>query len=147
MLHLDGGGGNGEAEVFVNRQIAHGDRFILDIYTWQGFVLMQIEGAGNSLRNGVTGWRRGIWLVLRLSSRSGSCRRRSTPSAPPAAPAAFPTSGVLAMLGLLGSHCSRNSQRIWVVFTHVFHQIRLRCVGSVAETTGVEFGMFHGVCR
>lgn len=117
MLHLDGGCGDGEAEVFVGHgQVCHGDRFVLDLTGRYCLVLVEVKGAGNHSFRGllvrlVAAWSRvgvlasviGVVLALELA---GSVPARSAGSSSSASSSA--SAAGRETLSLLRSYCCRH---------------------------------------
>lgn len=153
VLHLNGGGGHGEAEVLVGSQVSHTDWFVLDVPCCYCLILVQVKRAGHRLCLAVAT----LVLVLVLllppccCCSSSSCPRPGSPIVCAFTLALSPTVGlvlglVLVLQGLLCCCHSCCSQLVRVVFLHVFDQVSLRGVCAVAEATGVQLGMFHCVC-
>lgn len=151
MLHLNGRSGHGEAEVFMGK-VHYSHWFVLNLTGRYSLVLVQVKGTrDHSLRGRlgrlVAARRSCIWILgctgLILKLRCSSCRREtSSASSAPSSPARRPRSQPLS---LLSCDCSRHRQRVRVVLPHVFHQVRFRGIGSVAEATGEKLCVLHCV--
>ena len=148
MLHLDGGGGHREAQVFVSCEAGHAHRLVLYIPRCYSLILVQVKGAWDALNLGVaplvTVASLGLALVLSSTSTSSSTTTTSTlPAVAPVAPALGSSpcgrAGVLALvlagggLGMLGYQHRCSCEGVWVVFAHVFHQVRLLKAGRRGE--------------
>lgn len=134
-------------------QLSRSHWFVLDLTGRYSLVLVQVKGTGH---HGLCGLLGGLvtaqwsWVGvlgsagLTLELRRSPDRRETTSSASttPSAPAGPPWGQALS---LLSCHCGRHSQRVRVVLPHVFHQVSLGGIRSVAEATGEQLGVLHCV--
>lgn len=126
VLYLNGGCRHSETEVLVGGNVRYVYGFVLNVASRHRFVLVQLKWAGHAFWLGVAA------LALSLLA-SGHSSTSSAPRAPRdsvcARDLALRSSLALALapilLWLLCCHDCRCRQLLWVVFLHVFHQIRL----------------------
>lgn len=129
VLHLNGGRGHSEIEVFAGSNILYRYWFIVNVTGRHCFVLVEIEWTRDRFCLRVVPLALGLSLLVPAHCSIPSPCSLARPSTVCALYLGLGSSRALALVPFLlhcvSCHDCWCSQLLWVVFLHVFHQIRL----------------------